>query len=106
MSLALAADTVEDLTVITSDETGGRRARWARGYLDALGRSDVEVAAGPDIGEARRFLMDDLISEVPAQSTDVVGAVTRACERSSGSIVWVGQGPMTTWLPWQTRNRL
>ncbi|MEV3965217.1 nucleoside hydrolase [Nocardia sp. NPDC050193] len=95
VSLALAASIVEDLTVITSDETGGRRARWTRGYLDALGRSDVEVAAGPDIGEAHRFLMDDMIAGISVQSRDVLGAVVRACERSSGPITWVGQGLMT-----------
>lgn len=87
VSLALAAMTVENLTVITSDETGGRRARWTRGFLDALGRPDVGIAAGPDTGEASRFLMDDIIAGVPDQSTEILAVVTKACESTEGLIL-------------------
>jgi inosine-uridine nucleoside N-ribohydrolase len=95
ISLTVAALAVEHLTVITSDETGGRRARGARRFLDLIGRPDAVVVAGLDLGDDRRFLMDDLIDGVAEQPADVVDAVARACATTCERVIWVGQGPMS-----------
>ncbi|WP_280334960.1 nucleoside hydrolase [Nocardia wallacei] len=93
MSIAVAAMLLEDLTVISSDETDGRRAQGLRRFADSLGRTDIRVVTGHDLGGTHRFLADDYITEVPPQPADVIGAVARACE--SGPALWVGQGPMS-----------
>ena len=93
VSVAIAAMMIEDLTLISSDETCGRRARGLRRFADSLGRTDIRVVTGHDLGDTRRFLADDYIAEVPQQPADVVGAVARACE--AGPALWVGQGPMS-----------
>ncbi|WP_024801214.1 nucleoside hydrolase [Nocardia sp. BMG51109] len=95
VSLAIAGITVDHLTVITSDETGGRRARGVRLLMNALGRTDVEVVAGHELGNHEKFLLDDLIDGVPAQPSDVVGVITQICDASTGRVRWVGQGPMS-----------
>ncbi|MFJ1460960.1 nucleoside hydrolase [Nocardia sp. N2S4-5] len=93
VSIAVAAMLLEDVTLISSDETGGRRARGLRRFADSLGRTDIRVVTGHDLGDTRRFLADDYIADVPQQPADVIGAVARACE--SGPALWVGQGPMS-----------
>ncbi|WP_280390711.1 nucleoside hydrolase [Nocardia brasiliensis] len=101
VAIALAAQVIPNLTLLTSDETGGRRAALGREYLAELGRSDVEVIEGIDLGGAERF-----VTATPAASprTDqqkddvvdtMVAQVARICERASSPIVWVGMGPMT-----------
>jgi hypothetical protein len=39
--------------VITSDEQDGERARFARYFLDLLGRDEVPVIAGASLGDTR-----------------------------------------------------
>lgn len=102
VALAIAARTVDDLAVITADETQGRRARLARCALDALDRHDVPVITGIDLGGNHRFVMHDHPCPPPRRPDDAVNivdelldAVAGVCERTSGPIVWVGMGPMT-----------
>ncbi|WP_378733310.1 nucleoside hydrolase [Nocardia brasiliensis] len=102
VALAIAAHTVPDLAVITADETRGRRARLARRALDSLGRHEVPVITGIDLGGEHRFVMDDDLGQPPAGRDDMVDAieslidaVARVCATTSGPIFWVGMGPMT-----------
>ncbi|WP_024800630.1 nucleoside hydrolase [Nocardia sp. BMG51109] len=93
LAITLAAMLVRRLTVITSNETGGRRARGLRRFLNSLGRIDVPVVAGCDLGDTHRFNCDDYIEDVPEQPADVLGAVARAC--AAERAIWVGQGPLS-----------
>lgn len=97
VALALAARLVARLVVVTADESGGRRARFARRLLDALGRADVPVIAGTASGTGgeQRFLLDAYISAIPAQPDGLVETLARLTGEAVGPIVWVGQGPMT-----------
>ena len=96
VALAVAALTVRELAlVITTDEVRGHRARFARYLLDLLGRPEVEVVAGADLGNERYFCVEDLIpEEITYQGTDVLAAVDGVC--ADAEIVrWVGLGPMS-----------
>ncbi|WP_179829829.1 nucleoside hydrolase [Nocardiopsis aegyptia] len=99
IALAAAARTVPELAlVLTNDETGGaagygQRARFARFLLSLMGCRDVRVVAGHSVGDSRYFCAGPLIHEaVPAQPTDVVGAVRELLETFEGPVRWVGMG--------------
>jgi pyrimidine-specific ribonucleoside hydrolase len=94
-ALAAAALTVPELVlVVTSDEIHGRRARFARHFLDLLGRPEVPVVTGQDLGNSRYFCVQDLTpDDVPNQSADVLTAVEAVCAATDGPVRWVGMGP-------------
>lgn len=93
----LAARRVPELAlVVTSDEVGGERARFARLLLDQAGRSDVPVVAGRSLGSSKYFCVDGLIpTQVPAQPSDPVGAVVALCRSVQGPVRWIGMGPLS-----------
>jgi inosine-uridine nucleoside N-ribohydrolase len=98
VALVVAARTVPELAlVITSDECKGERARFARYLLDLLGRPDVPVVAGSDLGNTRYFCVEGLTpDEVPPQATDVLSAVQSVCLNTTARKVrWVGIGPVS-----------
>lgn len=98
VALAVAARAVPQLAlVLTSDEHDGDRARFARCYLDSLGRSDVRVIAGAQLSDKPlAFCVQDLVpSSAPAQPTDVVAAVREMMHEARGPVRWVGMGPMS-----------
>lgn len=94
-AIALAAVAAEPALalVVTSDELGGERARFVRHLLDLLGRNDVPVVAGADLGNTRLNCIEGLApAEVPAQPTDVRAAVETVCSSTVDSVHWVGIG--------------
>jgi pyrimidine-specific ribonucleoside hydrolase len=97
VALVVAGRCVPELAlVITSDEYGGERARFVRYLLDLVGRQDVRVIAGSDLGNSRLYFVDGLFpSEVPKQETDLVSAVADVCASTSGPVRWVGMGPLS-----------
>ncbi|WP_051030257.1 nucleoside hydrolase [Nocardia takedensis] len=105
-ALTAAARTVDNLVVVTSDEVGGLRAELARRMLDLLGREDVEVLRGVDLGGKRRFLPDpgqdipDYIRPTPEEQLEAGGAsisrlVDLVFDSTHHPVHWVGCGPMT-----------
>lgn len=97
VALVVAARRVPELRlVLTSDEYGGERARLVRYLLDLVGRPDVRVVAGSDLGNTRMWVMDGVCpAEVPRQDTDVVGVIEEVCSGIEGRIRWVGMGPLS-----------
>ncbi|MBP2476134.1 pyrimidine-specific ribonucleoside hydrolase [Crossiella equi] len=94
LALVAAATVPELALVLTGDELpGGGRARFVRHLLDLLGRPDVPVVAGRDLGNTRLDCIRALVpAEVPAQPTDVLAAVSSVC---TGPVRWAGLGPMS-----------
>jgi pyrimidine-specific ribonucleoside hydrolase len=99
VALLLAALRLPSLRlVLTCDEYRGERARFARHLLDLAGRPDVTVIAGRQLGEEPppHFCVSDLIPErITAQSGDAAAAVAAVCAAVSGTVRWVGMGPMS-----------
>src|SRR6266540_1431082 len=97
VAVVVAARNVPELAlVITCDEYGGEQARFVRHLLDLVGRHDVRVIAGSDLGNSRLYCVDGLFpSDVPKQDTDVVSAVAEVCAATAGPVRWVGMGPLS-----------
>lgn len=97
VALVVAARRVPELRlVVTSDEYGGERARLVRYLLDLVGRPDVRVVAGSDLGNSRMWVMDGVCPpDVPRQDNDVVGVIDEVCSGIEGRIRWVGMGPLS-----------
>ncbi|MBH0777714.1 nucleoside hydrolase [Nocardia bovistercoris] len=101
------------LVVITSDEVSGLRARLARRILDMMGRSEVRVIEGIDLGGPRRYLPDpdqhipDYVLPSFEEEQDRHGAMIArladVLDSHPGPVRWVGCGAMTelaTLLKW------
>jgi inosine-uridine nucleoside N-ribohydrolase len=99
VAVAVAALTVPDLAlVVTADEFhGDERARFARQFLDLLGRPEVVVVAGRDLDNSRYFCVEGLAvpSGGVSVSRDVLGAVRAVCARTAEKVRWVGMGPLS-----------
>ncbi|MGY1980098.1 nucleoside hydrolase [Nocardia gipuzkoensis] len=97
LALWVAAAVVADLIVVTNDETPKHdRARYARAFLDRVGRRDVPVVAGSALdGSADRFVMHGHIPEARPVHTDVVDFLSSVCDTSTRNIIWVGCGPVS-----------
>jgi inosine-uridine nucleoside N-ribohydrolase len=96
VNLVIAARTIEDLVVITSDEVGGWRARGASALLQSLGYPDVPVIEGEGL-DSNRLAMDPDILETfpPVPKIDMFDAVSAICDARAEPVLWVGCGPMT-----------
>ncbi|MGQ4599499.1 nucleoside hydrolase [Nocardia sp. R6R-6] len=96
IALIVAAGLPSLSLVVTSDEHDGRRARLARYVLDLIGRSDVPVVAGAQLGNENNWAAEELVPNyISTQSTDVLTAVRRVVDEHDGLISWVGLGPMS-----------
>ncbi|MFB9909614.1 nucleoside hydrolase [Allokutzneria oryzae] len=96
VALVLAAAEPTLALVTTVDELGGRRAKFVRHLLDLVGRPDVPVVAGADLGGTRMDCIDGLVPDsVAAQPVGVVDAVAAVCARTEGLVRWAGLGPVT-----------
>ncbi|SDN55632.1 nucleoside hydrolase [Allokutzneria albata] len=94
IALIVAAAEPTLALVVTSDELGGERARFVRHLLDLLGRPEVAVVAGSDLGNTRLNCIEGLApAEVAHQPTDVLAAVTEVCSSTVDQVRWVGIGP-------------
>lgn len=93
IALVVAAGLPELGLVVTSDEHDGRRARLARHLLDLLGRDDVPVVAGRDLGNSKDWAAEGLVPDsVPAQPDDVLAAVDEIADPATG-VRWLTLGP-------------
>jgi|GEM_PF-2381953 len=99
IAVALAARRFPELAlVITSDECGGERALFARHFLDRMGRQDVPVVAGADLGNTRYFVVDGLTpASVGAQPDNVATAVAQVTDSGRRRACWVGMEPVSNW---------
>ena len=97
VALVVAARRVPELTLVTTgDEVHGERARFARFFLDLLGRNDVATVAGDSPADSPFFCVEGFAPDpVPAQRGDVVAAVRQVCAATAGPVRWVGLAPMT-----------
>ncbi len=105
VALVVAARLVPDLLVVTADEVGGLRAQLARRVLGLVGRSDVEVIEGIDLGERRLFLPDPgqsvpayvlpSVQEREDRRHELADALNQRIVNAEGPVQWVGCGPMT-----------
>ena len=97
IALVIAARELPELAlVVTSDELGGQRARFARFLLDSAGRADVAVVAGHQLSTNPPYFADGLVPDwVASPSGDVAHAVAEVCARSGGVARWIGLGPLT-----------
>lgn len=94
IALIVAAAEPALALVVTNDELGGERARFTRHLLDLLGRPEVPVVAGSDLGNTRLNTIVGLTPpEVPGQPTDVRTAVAKVCSSTEDPVRWVGIGP-------------
>ncbi|USX51222.1 nucleoside hydrolase [Lentzea sp. HUAS12] len=97
-AIALVAAAAEPTLALVStvDELGGRRARFVRHLLDLLGRGDVPVVAGADLGDRRMDCIAGLVPDsVEPQRTDLADAVAQVVASTDGLVRWVGMGPVT-----------
>jgi len=97
MALVVAARELPELAlVVTSDELGGQRARFARYLLDSAGRADVAVVAGHQLSANPPYFADGLTPDwVGTPSGDVARAVAEVGARSGGVARWIGLGPLS-----------
>lgn len=96
LALAVAAGLPSLSLVIASNEHAGQRARFARQLLDLLGRDDVPVVSGIDLGNRFAWAAEGIVPDyVPTQPTDVAGAFSQVLDRYEGQIGWVGLGPLS-----------
>ena len=97
MALVIAARELPELAlVVTTDELGGERARFARFLLDSAGRTDVAVVAGRQLSATAPYFAHGLTPDwVAAPSDDVARAVAQAGARSGGAARWIGLGPLS-----------
>ena len=96
VTVTCAAWLPELAAVITADEHQGQRAQFTRHQLDLLGRPDVPVTTGTDLGNTRYWVVQGMTpAAISVQPDDVLGTVRRVCARTSGPVRWVGCGPLT-----------
>lgn len=96
ITVAIAAAQPNLSLVITSDERAGRRARLARNLLDLLGRTDVPVVAGRELGGDTIWTAgDSMPAETVPEEAGVSAAVEAVLSRHNGQVSWVGLGPMS-----------
>ncbi|MFF4330738.1 nucleoside hydrolase [Streptomyces sp. NPDC001591] len=97
LAVAAAARCAPDLKlVLTGDESGGQRARFARHLLDLMDRRDVVTVAGASLGSTPYFVVEGLVpSSIPLQPTDVVTAVREVLSTTDGPVRWVGMAPLS-----------
>ncbi|WP_112265158.1 nucleoside hydrolase [Lentzea terrae] len=105
IALVIAAAEPSLALVSTVDELGGRRARFVRHLLDLLGREDVPVVAGADLGDNRMDCIAGLVPDsVAPQRTDVANAVADVLTKADGLVRWAGMGPATNLAALLTQN--
>jgi pyrimidine-specific ribonucleoside hydrolase len=97
MALVIAARELPELAlVVTTDELGGERARFARFLLDRAGRTDVAVVAGSQLGATAPWFAHGLTPDwVTPPSGAVAQAVAQAAARAGGAARWIGLGPLS-----------
>uniref|UniRef100_A0AAU2JXN6 Nucleoside hydrolase n=1 Tax=Streptomyces sp. NBC_00049 TaxID=2903617 RepID=A0AAU2JXN6_9ACTN len=97
LAVAAAARCAPNLQlVLTGDESGGQRARFARHLLDLMDRRDVATVAGAALGATPYIVVEDLIPDsVPYQPRDVIAAVRAILDSTDGPVRWVGMAPLS-----------